>query len=246
MNCLTLRATLLADPHTQTAEVSDHLAECPACRAFAVSMMHEDALLRSAIDVTVPRELAARILLQTQIRHRRTDPLDQLRRWLGQWVTMPRMGLAAALSAVLAVALSVSQVDRPSNLNWGQVALAHAIAEPEATASKAVVARTSLETALQAYGLSLAGDLGVIRLVEHCAVPGGRGTHIVVETKDYGSVTLLLPPPGERPSPGSARGEGLSARMIDIVGVGVGVVATEQANLPALAALLARQIVARA
>jgi hypothetical protein len=34
--------------------------------------------------------------------------------------------------------------------------------------------------------------------------------------------------------------------MIDIVGVGVGVVATEQANLPALAALLARQIVARA
>lgn len=206
MNCLTVRATLLANPHTQTAELSDHLADCPACRAFAADVLHEDALLRSAIDVTVPRELAARILLQTQIRQRRSDPFGRLRRWLGQWATWPQMGLAGAISAVLVLALSLGQPDRPSNLNWGQVVLAHAIAEPGAAASKAVVARTSLETALHAYGLRLAGDLGVIRFVEHCAVPGGRGTHIVIETKDYGSVTLLLPPPGDRPQPGVSAG----------------------------------------
>ena len=74
-------------------------------------------------------------------------------------------------------------------------------------------------------------------------MPGGRGTHIVIETRELGKVTLLLPPSGMRVAGGEARGEGFSAQIVNIVGVSFGIVTDKPENLPALAALLNRQVV---
>lgn len=246
MNCLTARAILLADPDTQSIDLTAHLEICPNCRGFSAEVARDDALLRRAIDVPVPRELAARIMLQAQLKQRRADPLSRLRDWFDNVTGWRGAALACALSAVLFVALSMVQPSRAPELNWGQVALAHALAEPAAAASQAVLPRHALATALQDYGLALKGDLGVIRFVEHCPVPGGRGTHIVIETPKLGTVTLLLAPPRERTGRGTARGEGLAARTVDIIGVNAGVVASESADLTALAAFIAGRIVAPA
>ncbi len=242
MNCLTARSTLLADPSAQDAALLKHLADCPACRSVAAAAARDDALLRSALNVQVPEQLAGRILLQTELTRGRSRPLNRLRQRIAQLVQRYPGGLALALSVLVAFGIWVAQPDQQDNLNWGEVALAHVIGEPSALNSTATLAPSLLATALAAHGLALTGELGVIRVVSPCPVPGGRGSHIVIETREFGRVTLVLPPVGKRAAPGEARGEGLFARMVEIGGVGFGVVTSDASRFPALANLLATRI----
>lgn len=242
MNCLAARAALLADPHTQDAALLDHLSDCLACRTAAAVAVREDALLRSALNVPVPDQLAGRILLQTELKRGRTRPLKRLWQRLAELVHGAPGGLAVALSFLIAIGIWVAQPAQDASLNWGEVALAHAIAEPSALNSSDTLPTSALAAALAAHGLALTGDLGVIRVVAACPVPGGRGSHIVIETREFGRATLILPPVGQPTAPGEARGEGLFARMVEIGGVGFGVVTHDAQRLPGLAHLLAARI----
>jgi hypothetical protein len=244
MNCLAARAALLADPHAQDAALSAHLSECAPCRNAAAAAAREDALLRSALHVPVPEQLAERILLQAELRPGGSLSLNGLWRRLAALVQGAPGALAVALSLLVAIGIWVAQPAHDDSLNWGEVALAHVIGEPAAVNSTATLPPSALAAALAAHGLALTGELGIIRLVAPCPVPGGRGSHIVIETRQFGRVTLILPPVGKRAAPGEARGEGLVARMVDIGGVGFGVVTTDAGRLPALANLLATRIVA--
>lgn len=242
MNCLAARSALRADPSAQDPALSKHLADCPACRTAAAAAARDDALLRSALNVQVPEQLADRILLQTELRRARSRPLNRLRRRIAELVQGSPGVLAVALSLLIAVGIWVAQPARQDKLNWGEVALAHVIGEPSAVHSTDTLPPSVLAKALAAHGLTLMGDLGVIRVVSPCPVRGGRGSHIVIETREFGTVTLILPPVGKRAAPGEARGEGLFARMVEIGGVGFGVVTNDADRLPALANLLATRI----
>lgn len=242
MNCLIARAALLADPSVQDKAVAAHLADCAACRNAAAAALRDDALLRNALNVQIPEQLAERILLQAELKRGRSNIASRLKSWAAGLVRGHPGGLALALSMVIAVGLWVAQPAQQDKLNWGEVALAHAIAEPSALASTATLSPAVLAEALAAHGLALTGDLGVIRVVSQCPVPGGRGTHVVIQTRNFGVVTLILPPVGQHTAPGEAHGEGLSARMVEVGGVGFGVVASDAASLPALATLLVQRI----
>lgn len=242
MNCLTARSGLLADPSAHDAALLKHLADCPACRSAAAAAARGDALLRSALNVQVPAQLVERILLQTELKRGRSRPLNRLRQRIAELVQNYPGGLAVALSFLIAVGIWVAQPVQQDNLNWGEVALAHVIGEPSAVNSTATLPPSVLAKALAPYGLALTGDLGVIRVVTPCPVPGGRGSHIVIETREFGRVTLILPPVGKRAAAGEARGEGLFARMVEIGGVGFGVVTNDAGRFPALANLLATRI----
>jgi anti-sigma factor RsiW len=243
MNCLAARAALLADPHAQDAALLQHLSDCPACRTAAAAVAREDALLRSALHVSVPEQLTERILLQTELARGSSLSLYHLWQRLAGLVQGAPGALAVALSLLVAIGIWVAQPAQEESLNWGEVALAHVIGEPSAVHSTDTLPPSALAAALAAHGLTLTGDVGVIRVVSPCPVPGGRGSHIVIETHEFGRVTLILPPVGKRTSPGEARGEGLVARMVEIGGVGFGIVTTDADQLPALANLLAKRIV---
>lgn len=243
MNCLAARAALLSDPHSQDPALMEHLSGCTACRIAAAAATREAALLRSALNVAVPDQLAERILLQAELKRGHVRPLDGLWRRLAELVQGAPGGLALALSVLIGIGIWVAQPAHDASLNWGEVALAHAIAEPSAVNSTDTLPPSALAAALAAHGLALTGDLGIIRVVSPCPVPGGRGSHIVIETREFGRVTLILPPVGQRAAPGEAHGEGLFARMVEIGGVGFGVVTNDAHRLTALANLLAKRII---
>ena len=242
MNCLTTRSTLLATPSLHQPELSHHLTQCPSCRAFAAAVSQQESQLRHAIDVPVPEHLQERILLQTQLRQRQSGWRVRLRRWVGGLTTMHRPGMALALCAVVALSIWMTQSASDRSLNWGDVALAHVLGEPSAMTSQATVSQAALKDGLARYGLLLNGEVGIPRFLEHCAVPGGRGTHIVIETRELGKVTLLLPPAGKRVAGAMVEGEGFAVQVVDISGVNFGIVSDQSRHLPALAALLARHL----
>lgn len=250
MNCLSTRSTLLATPSLHDAAVSAHLTDCPSCRAFAAALSQDEVLLRDAVNIAVPELLQERILLQTRLTQRQSSLPTRLRTWC-QKTVLHRPDLALAFSAVLALGIVVALPSTDDNLNWGEVALAHVIAEPSALTGTASLSRDALATALAPYGLALrsqlgsqlGNQLGSILLVEHCAVPGGRGTHIVLETRSIGKITLLLPPSGKHVTKGEARAEGFSAQVVVIEGVSFGVVTDQPYKLSVAAALLGAHIV---
>jgi len=181
--------------------------------------------------------------LQTQLKQRQSGWLLRVRDWIKGLTAANRSGLAVASAVVLGLSVWIAQPSLNRGLDWDEIALAHVIGEPSAMASKGTLSQVALLKALAPYGLALKGELGITRFMEHCAVPGGRGTHIVIETRDLGKVTLFLPPSGMRVAGGEARGEGFSAQIVDIVGVSFGIVTDRPENLPALAALLNRQMI---
>lgn len=242
INCLTARAALLADPSTHDAALAGHLRNCPACRSAAAAAARDDALLRRALNVPVPEQLAERILLQAELKRGRTNIFQQLWQRAVDRLRVYPGAMAFGLSLLIAAGIWVAQPARHDTLNWGEVALAHVIGEPEALVSTKALSPAVLAQALAAHGLVLTGDVGIIRVVAPCPVPGGRGTHIVLEMQEFGTVTLILPPVGQQTAPGEAHGEGLSARMVDIRGVGFGIVTNDASRLSALANVLAKRI----
>jgi len=243
MNCMNTRRTLLGNPAGEHPELIEHLNSCPGCRTFAKKLTKEEALLRTAMNVPVPDQLQERILLQTALRRRPDSIVTRLRQLLTSLTFPTRAGLAVAFSSLMAVGIWHYQPIRDPHLNWSKVVLAHVIGEPEAVASNRSLPRASLVEALGRYGLAVKGDLGTIRFVERCVVPGGRGLHVVIDTDRLGKVSLILPPTGLRADRSSARSDGYTASMVDIDGVSMGIVTNEPERLHELTALLARSLV---
>ncbi len=244
MNCLNVRRILLADPEAHAAALPEHLAGCPSCRAFAAGLAAHEAALRLAINVPVPEHLQERILLQTQLRARRRDWAGAWRNWL-QVLSFPRRAVfAAGCSMALLLAVWTGQPADQRSIDWSDVALAHVIGEGSGQARAGTVPRQELVAALAAYGLALNGELGAIRMVDHCPMPGGRGVHVVIDTPDLGTLTLILPPLGVRTVGGMARSEGHAAQVVRIAKSSIGVVTERPEKLQALAARLQQRVVA--
>lgn len=243
MNCLDIRRALLADPRTSSLELSVHLAECESCRQFAARLAHDQAVLRAALAVPVPEQLEERILLHTQLRSRRPGWLGRLG-YLLQTLAQPHLA-AYAVAASMALALGLwwplPSPERP--VAWSEVVLAHVIGEANTLAKADALPQQSLSVALKDYGLALKGELGTLRYFDHCALPGGRGVHAVIETPDLGKVTLILPPIGTRADPGLAQREGYAAQMLRIDQASIGVVTQRPDQLEALTQRIRRQLV---
>jgi hypothetical protein len=239
MNCLHTRRTLLANPHADSPALSTHLAQCDACRQFAQRLACDEMLLRAAMSVAPPEQLAERILLRTKLRSRQPGWF----RWIGDWSQPRRAGYAAAASAVLALGLwwTVPSPENPAQ--WSEVMLAHVIGEPAALAKNTPIASQVLNEALGDYGLALKAGMGTLRFFDHCALPGGRGIHAVIETPDLGKVTLILPPRGTRAAPGATVREGFAAQIVHIGQASVGLVADRPENIAVIVQRLRGQLV---
>lgn len=243
IHCLNVRRALLADPQAYALVLPEHLATCAPCRAFAAILVADEAALRVAICVPVPEQLQERILLQTALRARRRDLAAPLRQWLGLFSYPQRAVFAVGCSAALLLALCMVQASVDRVIDWGDVALAHVIGEADALAGNETVPRHALLEALASYGLGLEGDLGTLRMVGNCPMPGGRGVHVVIDTPDMGTLTLILPPAGVRTAGDLAQGEGFAAQVVRINHATIGLVTQRPDKLAALALRVQKQMV---
>ena len=242
VHCLDARRALLADPHARPPGLAGHMAECPSCRAFAAALLREEEVLRTLLAVPVPEGLQEKILLNAQLNRR--SWFERLRTALLPSQPWSRAGLALACSAVLAVAVWRVQ-ERAPRLDWSEVMLAHTIDESGVLGSQQRIPQEKLAAVLADYGLTVKGNLGTVRFLERCPMPGGHGVHAVIDTPDLGTVTLLLPPRGTQVADGSAAAQGFNARLVAVLGTGIGVVTRDPAKVAALSARMQERLVAR-
>lgn len=229
MNCLDLRRILLADPRADSTVLRAHLGACPACRAFAAGLARDERVLQQALAVPVPQHLAERVLLSTRLGGTRW------RSW------------ALAASVVMALALGAGMWLQPQAQapGWSEIVLAHVLSERAALAHQDHVSSAALATAMADYGLQVRGDLGRVRYLDHCEMPGGKGLHVVLESPELGVVTLILPPSG---ASGAGREEvsrsGFAARMVAVGASAIGIVTDRPELLDLLSRRLRQQLVA--
>ncbi len=239
MNCLHTRRSLLAEPNAASSALSSHLEECGACRQFALRLAQNETLLHTAIAIPAPEQLSERILLRAKLRSRSPDWF----RWIGDWLQPRRTAYAVVASVALSFGLwwSLPSSERP--VQWSEVVLAHVIGESGALANGVPQSLHALNIALKDYGLTLNPKMGAVRYFDRCALPGGRGIHAVIETPDFGKITLILPPLGTRAESGSSVREGFAAQIVLIDQTSVGLVSDRPEHMGALTVRLREQLV---
>ena len=189
MNCFQFRRLLLAEPRQITPEQKAHLAECGSCAQLVRGVEQLEERLAKAALVPVPEGLAERVLLRHKIR----SP--------NRWGTL---ALAASLLVAVGVAFYFNEVPRQGDeivsaerltTNHPAVAAIFYVRdhEPQLLRENRSGDPAVMHAALSKLGLSLPANIGSVRYLGKCPVPGGTGEHIVLQTP-FGHVTLILVP----------------------------------------------------
>jgi len=209
MNCLEVRRLLLENPAIDAQELHRHLHGCPACQAFAVELKQQEAQLEQALNVPIPPRLTERVLLATSLRKPRWQPY------------------AWAASILLAVMLGIGgylNLQHQTPAAWSEVVLAHVLNERNTLEKDDRISADRLSVALASFGLTAKGDLGRIRFLDRCEMPGGKGLHVVIDTRELGQVTLIFPPRGMQIEPGRSARDGFVAKLVTIGATTIGIV----------------------
>ena len=176
MNCLDFRRLQQADPHHLPPAAKQHEDECGACQTFAARMLQVDAALRETLDNTpIPDGLNDRILLRDQ-------PAKK-----GGWRRWP---IAAGVVLALTTVLTVPSLLR-GDTALARAALAHVEEEPDTLRARQQVAPQAISDALATIGARLTGNIGEVTYLGSCALPGGEGKHLVVNSP-HGRFSLIL------------------------------------------------------
>lgn len=227
MNCLEVRRALLANPESGESTLQAHLQACTTCRAFSAELKQQEGVLREALAVPVPPHLADRVLLATRLKR-------------------PRLrGLAWAASVLLAITVVFSGYlyqKSPASVAWCEVVLAHVLNERYTLEENNQVTAQQLQDALAGFGLSTKSTLGRIRYLDRCALPGGRGLHVVVDTRALGQVTLVLLPQGAHAADEQMARDGFTTKLVTIGDTAIGVVTQHPDRLEKLSDWVSQEL----
>lgn len=205
MDCLELRRRLGSDPHVVDAEAKAHLAVCAGCAAATAAAQAFEARLANALAVTVPSDLASRILAA-----QRADVVNSLqpRRRLG-WI-----GLAAAASLLLA--FGVVRYQREANALPNLVA-AHVTSPDEhaALALQTPVPMNEVEQAFADRGVKLAEAPPQVVYVAECGIGRWPSVHMV-SAGEGGPVSVVYIARERAAASRNFRRDGLIAREVPI------------------------------
>lgn len=177
MNCLEFRRACQADPEGLSAGARAHLQACPACARFAAAQRDLDRRLVSAMRVSPPEGLAARVVFERSLRGRRRM------RWLS---------VAAAALIAVAAALAV-YVRTPAPMAPGEF-VAHLRIDPMHELPADPDARAELARVTGDLGLAWreAESMPVLR-AKLCDVDGHKGAHLVLAAGDARATAFVMP-----------------------------------------------------
>ena len=185
MNCLAFRRICLSEPSHRSEAFLAHLEECGDCQRFAEGVGVLDGKLRAAMQVPVPKDLAARIKLRHVIgdeeRTRRVRP------W--QYALAASLMLSVTIGGFLGY--RVYSADR--YINELRVAvLDHIKQEPDFLAASNHASPAKFKRVMAAFGGQVMDDVAPVRNAEICALKDNNEpiVHAVLQGK-MGAVTVL-------------------------------------------------------
>jgi len=206
MNCLDYRRALAAGGG-ESAAMSEHRAGCPACAAHHADCADFEAVLRRALEVPVPGELAGRVL----------DRGERLRRG-GRRRFLAAAGLAAAAAgAGLYAYLARNEPLALACIRWVMMEEAKSLmmgAMPRDEAARALADTVPLERLER---------IGQVRHVGPCPFNGATAYHVILVVPQD-KVTLLVMPGTRLAETPSASYEGFYARVVPVGRGSVGIV----------------------
>jgi uncharacterized protein DUF3379 len=171
------RAGVMADPHSEDAELRAHRQGCAECRAYTEQLLRFEARLERALRIEMPA--SADVLPFTRKSARAAS--GHVRRWPaiaasvllglaiagGVWLSLPQRSLAAAV-------------------------VAHMAGEPDAwKRTDIAVDAPALEDVLKASKLRLKPAAGIVSYASGCSFRGHVVPHLVVQTA-AGPVTVMV------------------------------------------------------
>jgi hypothetical protein len=171
------RAGVMADPHSEDAELRAHRQGCPECRAYTEQLLRFEARLERALRIEMP---ASADVLPFTRKSARAAP-GRVRRWPaiaasvllglaivgGVWLSLPQRSLAAAV-------------------------VAHMAGEPDAwKRTDVAVDAPALEDVLKDSKLRLKPAAGTVTYASGCSFRGHVVPHLVVQTA-AGPVTVMV------------------------------------------------------
>lgn len=170
------REGVMADPHSQDAELRAHRESCAECRAYTEQLLKFEARLERALRIDMPAR--AEVL---PFARKAAPAAAGPRRWFavaasvllglaivgGVWLTLPQRSLAAAV-------------------------VAHMAGEPDAwKRTDVAVDAPALEDVLKASKLRLKPEAGIVSYASGCSFRGHVVPHLVVQTA-AGPVTVMV------------------------------------------------------
>ena len=195
MDCEKYQIAMGEDPASSAPDLRRHLAECPACTAFAARIVEAERRIQAALRFDVAALKAAKVAPGS----------------------MPRRTVFAGIAAVLAAAVALWMVlGVPTTEELAIEVAQHWYHEPNAWT------RTDVEVSNVALNQVLAGQaeldlarLGRVTYAHSCLVGGDWIPHLVLQGRQGPIMLLLLP---ERaltsPVPIGLPEEGLKGRML--------------------------------
>jgi hypothetical protein len=175
IDCAQYRRTVLADPHSESAELAEHLAHCAECPAYRERLLRFEGRLTRALRIdaqVVP--MSAQVLRRPAWRNGRRNG------WL-----------AMAASLVVALLVGTLWLGAP-HASLAADVVAHMAGEPEAWALTDVpVPSADLTPVLAEAHMRLRPDAGMVSYAQSCLFRGHHVPHLVVQT-DMGPVTVMV------------------------------------------------------
>lgn len=198
MNCLDCRRILLADPHSEDAELQAHLRGCASCRRFAGELAEFEPRLRAAMRVPVPEGLRERVIFAGSLTPRRQ------RRWL-----------AAAAVLLLGIVLGYGGWRYTEPYRLADDMIAHMAKDPLHRQGPELNAGVQLAGIGAQLGVTFDADLlaQVIRS-RLCKVDDMHSAHFVIE-RDGMRVTAFVLPKGAWPHTVDLEKSGMHGRIIE-------------------------------
>jgi hypothetical protein len=170
------RTAIMADPHSQDAELREHRDACAECRAYTEQLLKFESRLERAMRV----DLAASAQVLPFARKSTTAG------------SAPRRVLAIAASVLLGAAIVGGVWLSLPQRSLAAAVVAHMAGEPDAWKRTGVpVDAPALQDVLKDSKLELKPDAGIVSYASSCSFRGHVVPHLVVQTAS-GPVTVMV------------------------------------------------------
>ena len=187
MNCSQYRRLIEADPANHSESLLRHTADCTGCAEFTRRIQRLDQHINAALNVPVPENLEARILLRQAFQEPRRRPVWQRPVW----------ALAASVLLVISLALTTGWLyyDGQKSLENDLIAVVNTASY--ALESRGPVSQDKIASAFDPIGFHLAASLGNVSFAGKCLVQGKVAGHMVLRRNGQ-PITLIFIPNRQR------------------------------------------------
>jgi len=181
MNCLEFRRLCRVEPACQALDYLAHRQVCPTCAADAAKQAKLERLLQQAVQIPVPDDLAANILVRISMRN-----VKPLRRPV-------YLALAASVLLALTVTLGVLRQTADVPIEHEIISYVNQHSLRVANTSVESIGMPELNGMLQEFSMHVAAVPGRVTLAERCIIRKRPGMHLVLAGK-MGPVDVLVMP----------------------------------------------------